>query len=215
MRAFLITAMVTLATLGSGVSRAQQSQDNGIYNSYGSVGTEGLGFGVSFASHPSWNLRAEINTLNAKVNRDVDGDPYRFDVRHLSQSLLYDYRPYEGSFRLTTGVGINQSRLDFNGRLFGNAGNPGNPFAPGSSDVRGRIELPPVMPYFGLGMGLGKTRSGIGFYADLGAYIGSPRLKQFEVPQGVNADAERRSLEDELRSIRLYPVGKIGINYAF
>lgn len=187
------------------------NRDFSVYGAYGSLGTEGVGFGLSFAGRPSWNLRAEINSLETQRDLDVDGTTYRLDIRHISQSVLYDYRPYQGAFRLTTGVGINQSKLDFSGRLFNNT----NPFAPASADVRGRIELPPIMPYIGLGVGLGKTRSGIGFYADLGAYIGSPKLKSFETPPGYDSTNDRRSLEDELKSIKLYPVGKIGINYQF
>jgi len=210
MKTFLRASCLSLLLVGS-VASAQSN--NGIYNIYGSLGTEGVGVGLSFAARPSWNLRAELNTLGTNRDLDVDGTTYRLDIRHISQSLLYDYRPYQGSFRLTTGVGINQSRLDFSGRVFNTPTIPGQP---SSADVRGRIELPPVMPYFGLGVGLGKTRSGIGFYADLGAYIGSPKLKSFEttVPN-YDSTQNRRDLEEELRSIKLYPVGKIGINYQF
>lgn len=215
MKTFRASTFALLAGLASAslcVPASAQQADNGIYGIYGSLGTEGLGIGLSFAGRPGWNLRAELNTLNADIDRTVDGDKYNLKVRHISQSLLYDYRPYDGSFRLTTGVGINQSRLDFDGRIFGNFG----PLAPSSAEARGRIELPSVMPYLGLGMGLGKTRSGIGFYADLGAYLGSPKLRSFETtPSGINTDNERRSLEEDLRSIKFYPVGKIGINYQF
>lgn len=213
MKTFLRTACLGLMVSGSALAQS----DIGIYNVYGSLGTEGAGLGVSFAARPSWNLRAELNTLSTNRNLDVDGTTYRLDIRHLSQSLLYDYRPYQGSFRLTTGVGINQSKLDFSGRVFNSPSSP--VLVPGGSnfaDVRGRVELPPVMPYVGLGVGLGKTQSGIGFYADLGAYIGSPRLKSFETsPQGSEANQARRDLEEELRSIKVYPVGKIGIKYQF
>ena len=206
MKTFLRASCFCLLTTGTALAQS----DSNIYGIYGSLGTEGVGAGVSFWSRPSWNLRAELNSLNTGRDINVDGTRYNLDIQHISQSVLYDYRPYQGSFRLTTGVGINQSRLDFNGRLTGSFPTFGN-----GADVRGRIELPPVMPYLGVGLGLGKTQRGIGFYADLGAYLGSPKLRSFETPPGVNADSERRSLEEELRSIKLYPVGKIGINYQF
>ncbi len=213
MKTFLRASCLSLLLVASAASA---QSDNGIYNMYGSLGTEGVGVGLSFAARPSWNLRAELNTLGTNRDLDVDGTTYRLDIRHISQSLLYDYRPYQGSFRLTTGVGINQSRLDFSGRVFNSPGSPlFNMGGTNTADVRGRIELPPVMPYVGLGVGLGKTRSGIGFYADLGAYIGSPKLKSFETPQGYDSSQNRRDLEEELRSIKVYPVGKIGINYQF
>ncbi|MCE2680584.1 MAG: hypothetical protein LW629_09090 [Burkholderiales bacterium] len=192
------------------ISSVAQAADNGPYGVYGSLGTEGAGVGIQFMGRPSGNLRAEINSFNYNKDKTVDDINYRVDLKHISQSLLYDYRPYQGAFRLTTGVGINQSKLDFNGVST-------NPLTPGSA--RGRIELPPVMPYFGIGLGLGKSNSGIGFYADLGAYVGSPKLKSFSLtkPTGstLDEDTERRNLEDELKSLKVYPVGKVGISYQF
>jgi opacity protein-like surface antigen len=206
MRAFLF-AVASVALLAS---TAQAQSDKGVYGIYGSLGTEGLGLGLPFLGNPGWNLRAEINSLNIDRNKRIDDADYQIDVKHLSQSVLLDYRPFQGGFRLTTGVGINQSKLDFNGvasqTSFG---------VTQTGTVKGRVELQPTMPYVGLGWGLGKSKSGIGFYADLGAYVGSPKLKSFETTGPINAETERRNLEDELRSIKVYPVGKIGISYQF
>ncbi len=192
------------------IGGAAQAADNGPYGVYGSLGTEGAGIGIQFMGRPSGNLRAELNSFNYNKDKTVDDINYRVDLKHISQSLLYDYRPYKGSFRLTTGVGINQSKLDFNGvstiSLI-----PGSP----TGSAKGRIELPPVMPYFGIGLGLGKSSSGVGFYADLGAYVGSPKLKSFSVSGTLDEDTERRNLEDELKSYKFYPVGKVGISYQF
>ena len=187
-------------------SSAAYAAENGPYGVYGSLGTEGAGVGIQFMGRPSGNLRAELNSFNYNKDKTVDDINYRVDLKHISQSLLYDYRPYKGAFRLTTGVGINQSKLDFNGVST-------NSLIPGSA--KGRIELPPVMPYFGIGLGLGKSSSGVGFYADLGAYVGSPKLKSFSVSGALDEDAERRNLEDELKSYKFYPVGKVGISYQF
>ena len=192
---------------------AAQAADNGPYGVYGSLGTEGAGIGIQFMGRPSGNLRAEINSFNYNKDKTVDDINYRVDLKYISQSLLYDYRPYQGAFRLTTGVGINQSKLDFNGIT-----NQSDPLSGNRGTAQGRVELPPVMPYLGIGMGLGKSTSGIGFYANIGAYLGSPKLKSFSLndpTRTLNEADERRKLEDELKSFKFYPVGKVGISYQF
>ncbi len=206
---------IRLSALGAilFISSVAQAADNGPYGVYGSLGTEGAGVGIQFMGRPSGNLRAEINSFNYNKDKTVDDINYRVDLKHISQSLLYDYRPYQGAFRLTTGVGINQSKLDFSGVT-----NQSDPVFGNRGTARGQVELPPVMPYFGIGLGLGKSTSGIGFYADLGAYVGSPKLKSFSLTDPTNNTSEadeRRKLEDELKSFKFYPVGKVGISYQF
>lgn len=207
----------SLPSLGSETSSESAWSKYGPYNVYLGAGTTGGVIGTSFAGRSWVNGRLEYNSFSFNTDDSTNSIDYKVDLRLRNQAAYVDLRPFAGTFRFTVGISSQQSNLFVDGTtdLDNNAG---------KANVKAKIELPSSMPYVGFGFGLGKNTSGLGMFADIGAFLGTPKVTQFSLtstnpalqPQAQSEEAQKRKeLEDDVSKLKLYPVVKLGITYHF
>ena len=131
--------------------------------------------------------------------------------------MLADWHPFESAFRLSGGLLINGNGLTGNAR-------PATPVRIGNADysvdsVNLEISYNEIAPYFGLGWDTTfGDHDNWGFAFDLGLiYSGAPDAK-LNVSGAVSADdvrREREDLQNELDSLKWWPVVSLGLVYQF
>jgi hypothetical protein len=190
----------------------------------GKVGTLGLGIEGTYAFSEKWGIRAGFNTFSYDFEDDVDGVSYQGDLDLSSFSLLGDFRPQGGGFRLTGGAVIN-------GNEVGAVADPAPTYEIGDNIytleevgvLSANAEFDSFAPYLGLGYDFGMQSNlrvyidvGVLFQGDPGVGIDSTGGTLSDDP-GLRADldAEEQSFVEDLDGFELYPVLSIGLQYAF
>lgn len=189
---------------------------------YGNIGTEGIGAGYSHSINGSFNIRGEINGLSKSYTQDSDDLTYKGDLKLGGVSVLADYFPFAGRFRVTAGAIANNGKLT--GTASGNDGtyniNGKNYTYTGSDRITADIKFGNVSPY--LGIGTGHTgQKGFVFFADMGVIFQSPKStiaasgELASLIDPADLEAERRSLQNSVDKFKFYPVVKAGVSYTF
>jgi hypothetical protein len=189
---------------------------------YGGIGTEGFGAGYAHRITDSFNIRGEVNGLSKSYSQDSDDLTYKGDLKLGGVSLLADYFPFGGRFRVTAGAVANKGKLT--GSATGNGGTyniNGTTYTyTGSDRITADVKFGNVSPYLGIGTGHTQTK-GFGFYTDVGVIFQKPKstitasgdLASLISP--ADMEAERRSLQDSVDKFKYYPVVKAGLSYTF
>ncbi|WP_414727889.1 hypothetical protein [Zhongshania aliphaticivorans] len=196
-----------------------------------------LGYKLSpaFGVRAGWQKFATDFDFKPEDENGVPGDELRYegDLNLENGSLLADWYPYKGRFRLTAGVLLNNSgtRLKTNcqtntgGAPLTNSCEIGGASAPGSDIGELRIAIDfeaSIAPYIGIGWAFQRNQQWY-FNADLGiAYLGAADV-DIQSSGSCNdtsacraqLDDEERELEKDMESLELFPVAKLGIGYRF
>jgi hypothetical protein len=193
---------------------------------YGVVGTGGAGLGLGFQPAGNTVLRAELAQYTKSYTKDESDISYAGDLKLSTRAVYADYHPFSGAFRVTAGVDFGGMKADLGAKPSGSGTYTvnGNTYPTGAGDrIDASIKYPSTMPYLGLGWGLGDfSQSGLRFGVDLGANIGKPAAQltasgaMASDPQ-FNSDLneENRKLNDDVSKVKVFPVLKIAIGYAF
>jgi len=202
------------------------SQAAGEFGLTAKIGTLGWGLEGTAGITEKINLRFGYNGLSSNEltvdDVDVGGINTSVKVKASLQTipLLVDWHAFGAAFRFTGGVMYNNNK--FEGRA------PVNTYDLGLGTYEvgldATVEGPnQISPYLGVGWGnaVSKNRRWI-FSADLGfLFQGNPDIKL--TPTGPDANivdpddlaAEERSLEDEIKYFKIYPVANVGVSYHF
>ncbi|MEO0617182.1 MAG: hypothetical protein AAFY69_13715 [Pseudomonadota bacterium] len=190
----------------------------------GKVGTLGLGLEGSYQFTDKWAVRGGFNQFDYDFEDDLDGVDFDGDLELSSITLLADYRPTSGGFRLTGGAVFNENAIVA----------VADPTATYEIDdtiytieetgvLSADSDFDSVAPYLGLGYDwdVGE-RLLINF--DLGVLFQGEATVQFASVGGTlstdpdflaDLEAEERIAEDDLEDYDLYPVLSIGLSYSF
>lgn len=188
---------------------------------YGQLGTEGIGLGYSHSLSPAAGVRIEANHGRISRSFETDGVEYDARIRLGSVGVLGDWFVNQGTFRLTGGLTWNDKKGSGIGRSSVNSVTiNGNTYSLTGEELRGTVKFPEFMPYLGIGWGHGAANRGWGFVADLGLLIGKPKATLTATPglaaqAGDDIEAERRQLQEDADSFRVFPVLKVGVSYRF
>lgn len=156
-----------------------------------------LGLGVSVGTQlgERFNVRGVYNgyTYSREVEDSSGKATYDGKIKLQSFGVLADWHPFQGTFRLTTGLLSDGNRITLNGKA-----KNGAEYAVGdctyvssSTDplqISGKVDFRRLAPYVGLGWG-GNMHAGKGFYGifDLGVMLsGTPNV-------GLNAFGSARN----------------------
>ncbi|MEM7613175.1 MAG: hypothetical protein AAF270_15935 [Pseudomonadota bacterium] len=188
------------------------------------VGTLGLGIEGSYAFSDRWGIRAGINHLNYSFEDDLDGVEYDGDLELGSITLLGDFRPWSGGFRISGGVVLNDNRItgvaDPDATyLIDDTVYTINEVGTLSADT----DFDSVSPYLGLGYDWAITDR-VDLIFDLGAlFQGDPDVAISSVGGTLSGDpdlradldAEEAFYREDLEEYDPYLVASIGLQFRF
>ena len=193
---------------------------------YGVAGTGGAGLGLGLQMTDRLVARAELAGMGrnyAPVNNDID---FRGQVKVSTAALLLDYHMWDGYFRITTGLDLGRYRAGLSAVTRGSTltVNGVNYVIPPGEGLAASLDYPKVMPYIGIGWGMGdlKTNPGWKFGLDLGVNIGRARGSLTATP-GLMTDptfvtdlaAQNEKLNKSINKLVVYPLIKVSAGYAF
>jgi hypothetical protein len=213
-----------LAVVAAPSAFAQTGLAGGI-EVYGKLGVPGTLVGVGVPLRSNVSLRADIGGID-KIEDTYTESGITYDGRAKATrlGLFADWFPFNGGFRLTGGLTVNDMKLDLTAQGAGRVLQIGqNSYTLGADDrVNVRAEFPATTPYLGIGWGHQAASTGWGFRADVGASIGKPRVRAtvtgpLASQPGLQADIDRevRELEDTVSGFRAFPQLTVGVSYRF
>ncbi|AJC18347.2 hypothetical protein PSP20601_04836 [Pandoraea sputorum] len=190
---------------------------------YGAVGTEGLGVGAGVGVTNHLGVRADVNGL--ALSHSFTAGQVRYDgkARFVHGGVYADFFPAPATlpFRLTAGMLVGNDHVD----LVGHAVQStyvyrGVAYSTAGQSVNGRIKLPTVRPYVGIGFGHSPLATpGWSMSFDAGVAYGKPTV-ELDVPPLITAivgqatvDDQRQQLQDKADKLKFYPIVKVGVTY--
>lgn len=190
----------------------------------GKVGTLGVGIEGSYQFTERLGLRAGFNQYDYEFEDDLDGVDFDGDLELSSFTLLGDFRPMGGRFRITGGAVFNENAIvavadptatyEIGDMIYTQAE---------TGVLSADTEFDSVAPYLGLGWDFGVT-DGFRINLDVGVLFQGEASVSFNSVGGTlssdatflaDLEAEERLAEDDLEDYDLYPVVSIGVSYAF
>jgi hypothetical protein len=190
------------------------------------AGTLGAGVELSQALSQRVAVRVNVDAYNRKQTSTEDNIQYDAKLKLQTASLLGDWFPFAGNFRVSLGAMFNGNKLTLKGKPTGGTFTI-NDVTYNASDVGSldaKVDFNKAAPYFGIGYGR-PINSGLSFIFDLGVlFQGSPKSKITATCTATtpncaqlqsDAAAEQSQLDESLRSFKYYPVISLGLAYTF
>jgi len=192
-----------------------------------SAGTRGLNLELGYSVSPYFGARLIGTDTSPTYKTSRDDIDYKGHYDFKSLSLLGDWYPWAGAFRVSAGVVRDEDRIRAQAQPNGNGVvvvDGSYPLLPGD-ELNADGSFPhQYVPYLGIGLGNPAAHhQGAGFTADLGAmYTQNPTvtlsatgadasnpIAQYEVQQ------EQNRLNNDLHKINVFPVANVGLYYGF
>lgn len=196
----------------------------------GKVGTLGYGADLS-AGNNKISGRLGLNKFNYKYNGNTNSMNFDFNLKLQTISVLADWYPFEGGFRISGGIFSNKNKIELNAIPGAGAtytiNNVAYPASTAVSSMQGRVTFNSAAPYLGFGWGNPVAKDkGWGMVSDVGAlFQGNPKYSLTAVcgpaltaPQcaTLQADvaAEQAKQQATLNdNFKIWPVVSIGLTY--
>ncbi len=224
----LVSLLASLALFTSSAVSAQllsSAQQLGGTGVAGRLGTLGWSVEVVQSLQPTVNLRLGLNRYHGDYTGTEDQVDYTIDVNLHSVSLLADWHPYDGIFRVTGGVLYNRNKIDVIGKPNDSLRIGDSSYSPAAiGTLVYNVSFRKIAPYLGFGFGnaLRQART-FSFVIDFGlVFHGFPNVDisasgLSALLPGFQADLaqEERELEEDLQPFRYYPVIAFGFTYRF
>lgn len=183
----------------------------------GRLSTNGVGLDLGFQFNPSLAGRLVVNGIGYNYSYEYDDVEYDVKVSLVSPALLLDFRPMQGRFRITGGVGYYGSDIklravpEFGSYEVGNT----TYTAADVGVLRGNVEYRSVAPYLGVGWDFfGREKKGFGLMVDVGlSYIGKPdvTLTSTGIVSAADLQLEAQAIEDDALTVDLF----VGVGFAY
>lgn len=191
-----------------------------------------LGAGVELASHltDEFSLRGGVNYLKFDFDASLSGIDYTMEPDFTNVSILLDYHPFSGAFRLTGGLYLTDHTVAVAGTVSRDSvPSQYSQYAYLTDRVRlqGNVDFNSIAPYAGLGWSSGHGESGWGVSCDFGLlFQGAATVTNLDVVTDVNYGAyqsevddflaeQEKEIQDELDKYEIYPVAAIMLHYSF
>ncbi len=198
--------------------------------------------GVGGEMHVGWNeyihLRSGVNFLNFSFDSTISNIDYEMEPEFKNGSVVLDWYPFGGAFRLSGGLFINDNTITLTGKprsdseywaLIPEEYNSLVPLV-SSTRIHGSVDFNTLSPYIGIGWNSNtKKTKGWGVAFELGVlYQGAPEVSPLTAsanePLNVLAshptvtyylESERQQIEDDLEDFEYYPVATLTLSYTF
>lgn len=195
------------------------------------ISTLGLGLEAQTSIYEKLNFRLGVNNWQYDDTSTEGGISYDTELQLFTFSALVDWHPFNGIFRVSTGLMLNNNEIDLNGKITGSQtvsiGNKSYVFSAGTDSINGSVEFNDIAPYLGIGWGnaLGPDKNW-GFLFDIGIlFQGSPDVSLTAnapslgavVQADINSEIanEIAQLENDIDGFDIYPVVSLGVSYKF
>lgn len=194
------------------------------------AGTLGAGVEVALDLTDDLDLRGGFNYIKFDFDSSISEIDYNMEPEFKNLTMLLDWYPFSGAFRLTGGFSLNDNKVN----LDGTASRDLIPLQHGQyaylTDLvrlQGTVEYNGFAPYAGIGWNSNHDDSGWGVSADLGVlFQGAATVSDLNVVTGLNYSAyqdrvdaylekQKEEIQDELDKYEYYPVASIMLNYSF
>lgn len=186
-------------------------------------GVPGGVIGWSEPISETFGVRADFGALGTLKRSGMYNDiPYQGTLEFQRAAILADWF-FSGRWRLTSGVTFNKGELNLH--FQGNNGfvkfNGVSVFAGQADQLDAKFRFPDVSPYIGMGFGLKGGEKGWGFSADVGAFIGQPKMSYIASPSLMlkagqsNIEQEMASWNAQARKVHAIPQLMMGASYSF
>ncbi len=231
-RSFLFAAFILFAFFLP--ARAETGAEFGLR-----AGTLGAGAELGLGLNQYLGLRVGINYLKYSFDSTISDVEYDMEAEFRNGSLLLDFFPLGGNFKMTGGLFFNDNSIGLSGRpqidswLGDYASQAENRWGREFLDtvqLHGTVDFNAVAPYLGIGWDSNVTRNdGFGVAFELGVlYQGSPQVGELTVSSAKPMDGfannpavakaleqERQEIEDDLEGYEYYPVVTLTLSYVF
>lgn len=187
-------------------------------------GTLGAGGELGMPLSDHFNARLGFNAFNYSYRGTYDQINYDSKLRLHSATLLLDWHPFAGIFRLTAGAVSNRNRV-------GLSSTPSGPVTIGSTTytpsqvgtITGTVSFKPTVPYLGIGWGKAPSSGGFGVDLDVGVlFQGSPKVSLSSNGSLANDPSyqaqlrqEEQKAQNDMKNFKYYPVISLGLEYRF
>lgn len=207
------------AVLASGLAAAPAQAEFGIGIN---LGTNGFGVEAKQSLSPSFDLRFGFSGLTYDFEYEYDDVDYEAEQSLGVTSVMLDWRPAQGMFRMTVGalyyndVQNLEAVPEPNPFVFYNIGNGYYNYTQ-IGVLNGKVSWHRGAPYLGVGWDFLRNKKGLGFSVDVGVYYrGEPDVSLTASAGGVSQadlDREIRSIEDDVWP--LVPTVQLGMTFKF
>lgn len=187
------------------------------------IGTLGLGGRLAIPLGDVVNLRGGIDFQPFEIEADLSDVVYDLDLPSPSFSALLDWHPGGGGFRASGGAVLFANELELKGTPTEDVDFGGQSYSPSEiGTLIGSLGTAQFGPYLGIGWG-DATTGAWGFAADLGVVIhGTPDVElRATGPVGgqpsfqSDLEAELADINDEIESVKVYPILNLGLSFGF
>ncbi|MBM3329540.1 MAG: hypothetical protein FJY67_08740 [Calditrichaeota bacterium] len=215
MHRFRFVLVVALIMLISSASQADLGVALGIKG-----GSLGAGVELSKRIYGKWTVRGALNQFTYKLDGDIEDKDmaYEADLNLSSWSVILDWHPWNGVFRLCGGIvnnGNNFVGVIKSTKTYTVGGRSLTPEDQG--ELEATIDWEPMAPYIGFGWG-NATEPGkfFGLNLDIGAMFQnapSVTMKGTKMMQAMEAEAPK--IEDSLSGAKTWLVASLGFSFHF
>lgn len=189
------------------------------------AGTLGAGVEASVSLVPSLNLRLGTNGYTYDFSDTLDEIRYDAELELDTQSLILDWHPLGGSFRLSAGLFRNGNEASLSGGATTGATIGDTFYSPTDiGQISGAVSFDSTASYLGIGWGnaVGRNKR-FGFSVDLGIlFQESPDVNLSTTgllasDPGFQADLrqEEANIEADIEDFEAYPVISLGFTFRF
>lgn len=211
----LISIFSALLFLGAGC------QDTGRFTLSGKAGTLGVGPELATKLATDINVRVGFNTFDLDFDdEEIDDVDYDLGIDLSSLSAIVDWHIFDDPFRISGGFISMHNEINLDATPNKNVEIGYTTYTPAQiGTLNGSLDIDGLSPYVGIGWGnpfAGKRRWG--FTLDMGlAFTDSPdvKLTSSGIVTSADLEKERRDIEDDFDSLKVYPVISLGLFFRF
>ena len=222
----LVIGSALMLLVGSeSVSAAQGDVSVGV-----KAGTLGAGIEVLFGLHDNLALRGGFNYITFDFDATLSEVDYTMEPSFKNMTILLDWHPFNGAFRLTGGFSLNDNKVTVDG-VFNREKIPSQysqyAYLSDRVHLQGAVDFNSFAPYAGIGWTSSHGQTGWGVSCDFGVlFQGAATVSDLHVVSGVDygrfqsevngyLDEQKKEIQDELDKYEYYPVASIMLHYSF
>ena len=210
----LFTSLL-LALMLAGSARADLGVAVGVKG-----GSLGAGVEVSKSLYGKFAVRAAFNQFSHTLSDSVKGKDLKYDadINLSSWSVIVDYHPWDGVFRVCAGIvnnGNNFVARMTSSKSYSVGGRTYSPADQGT--LKATIDWKPTAPYIGIGWGNSTEKDKFfGVNVDFGAMLqNSPKVKLEGTNMMTAMESEAPKIQDHLKGAKTWLVASLGFSFHF